>query len=199
MKIPDDVFDTRCRYCIHGKQGVENVDIPPGWIWSSYHEKDRPCQIFGISRFNEIPGECESFNPNYIFGICLTCEHNSCFTPGFCRRRSQPNKRKLYIGCGVLAPSTPRPDYWRDHILSTCDAYHVSAYWMDTIRRQAAEGRIPRNFDPETMKPIGKAARNETAEKWAEIDRQQEAEKAAAEAKRLALDPDGGQLKLFDV
>ena len=27
--------------------------------------------------------------------------------------------------------------------------------WFDTMRRQAAEGRIPRNFNPETMKPIG--------------------------------------------
>ncbi len=202
MKIPDDVFDTRCRYCIHRKQGVENKDIPEDWLWKQWHRDDMPCEIFGISHFDQIPGECVDFYPNYIFGICLTCGFSNHFADGFCTRKEQPNKHKLYIGCGGFAAGTPRPAYWRDHVLSTCDAYCVAEFWVDIIRRQAAEGRIPRNFDPETMKPIGKAARNETAEKWAEIDRQQqEAKKAEAEAaaaRQRALDPPGGQFTLFD-
>ena len=28
MKIPDDVFTTRCRYCGHGQTGAENKEIP---------------------------------------------------------------------------------------------------------------------------------------------------------------------------
>ncbi len=202
MKIPDDVFETRCRYCMHGRPEGGNQDIPEEWIFTQFHRKDLSCNIFGISRCDRIPGECESFAPNHIFGICYTCEYSNSFHEGFCTRGSQPNKRKIFIGNGGLG-GAHHPDYWKEHVLSTCDAYRPSHYWTDIMRKQAAEGKIPRNFDPETMKAVGPAMKNETAEKWAEIDRQQaaenEAKRKAEEDRRLAMEPNAGQLTIFDV
>lgn len=199
MKIPDDVFENRCRYCFHGRPDAGNKDIFPEWLWSVFHRKDLSCGIFGISRCDEIPGECISFSPNYIFGICLTCQHNNSFSPDYCMKAKQPNKRKVFIGNGGLGGAA-HPDYWMEHVLSTCDAYAVSADWIDIMQKQAAEGKILRNFDPETMKAIGPAMRNETAEKWAVIDRrrQEAVDMARLEAEKKRSAEEEIQLSLFD-
>lgn len=162
MKIPDDVFETRCRYCMHGRPEGGNKDIPEAWIFAQSHRKDLSCNIFGI---------------------CYTCEHNNSFCAGFCTRAKQPNKRQIFIGNGGLGGAA-KPDYWKEHVLSTCDAYSPSHNWIDIMQKQAAEGKIPRNFDPETMKPIGPAMNNETAERWAAIDRKQAEEAAVREEKK---------------
>ena len=183
MKIPDDVFETRCRYCMHNKPEGQNKDIRPEQVFNTFHTRDLSCRIFGISKCSEIPGECMSFSPHHIFGICYTCEYNNSFHEGFCTRMKQPNKRQIFIGNGGLGGAA-KPDYWKTHVLSTCDAYRPSHNWIDTMKKQAAEGKIPRNFDPETMKPIGPAMNNETAERWAAIDRKQAEEAAAREEKK---------------
>lgn len=202
MKIPDDVFESRCRYCMHGRPEGGNQDIPEEWIYTQFHRKDLSCKIFGICGCDRIPGECTSFAPNFIFGICYTCEHNNSFHEGFCTRKEQPNKRQIFIGNGGLGGAY-QPNYWTEHVLSTCDAYRPSSYWMDTMKKQAAEGKIPRNFDPETMKAIGPAMNNDTAQRWVEIDRQRaaenEAKRKAEEERRLAIDPNAGQLSIFDI
>ena len=65
--------------------------------------------------------------------------------------------------------------------------------------KEAAEGRIPKNFDPETMEPIGEHERNEAAEKWAEVlaekDREEEAKRREyAEKQELEEAARTGQL-----
>lgn len=147
--IPDDVWEGRCRWCIH-RTAEENRKIPRAWIYQYRHDRDKPCRILGVAHPDEIPGECKSFAPNEIYGICATCEHDNSFHEGFCLHDGQPNKRQVYIGQGYQNEA-----YWGVHRLSTCDAYTPDPAWFDTMRRQAAEGRIPRNFNPETMKPIG--------------------------------------------
>lgn len=197
MKITDEVFENRCRYCIHGSPEAGNKDIRKEWIYSQFYRKDLSCRIFGISRFDEVPGECLDFSPHHIFGICYTCEYDNCFhEPTYCTRAEQPNKRQVFIGNGGLG-GAHHPNYWKNHVLSTCDAYMPNHNWLDIMCREAADGKIPRNFDPETMKPVGHVMENETAQKWAEIDRQQAAEKESkqnAEEKTEIYQP-----SLFDL
>ena len=182
IKIPDDVFETRCRWCVH-RIREENQPVDFDRIWRASYRDELPCRIIGIARCNDIPGECTSFHPNEIYGICGTCEHDSMFCDGFCRRREQPNKRQLFIGQGYA-----NPEYWGKHYLSTCDNYEVRSSLVDRMRRQAAEGKIPKNFDPETMQPT------ETMDttRWAGLDRQiveekkqREREKVFKEAERV--------------
>lgn len=145
VKIPDNVWENRCRYCIHGNiNGLQ--EIPKSWIWKNYHDQDRPCKIIGVSHPDESTGECSSFAPNHIYGICATCKHDNIFHEGYCMMPEQPNRRQIYTGQGYSKPS-----YWAVHRLSTCDNYTPDPDWKDIMIREAAEGKIPRNFDPETM------------------------------------------------
>lgn len=204
MKIPDDVFEKRCPYCLHGRIENGNRDVPDRLLLTLAGHDMSSCNIFGISNYKcrEIPGECLDFMPHAIYGICYTCEFSNSFHPGYCLRDEQPNKRKLYIGCG-FSGGAAHPDYWRDHILSTCDNYLVDHDKISMIRKQAIEGKIPRNFDPETMKPIGPAEKNEVAERWVEMERQEKekrmAEEETAKKKRLALEAKDNeeQISLF--
>ena len=98
----------------------------------------------GISQCNKVKGECLSFLPNYIFGICSTCQHNNMF-----------------------------------------------------MKKEAAEGRIPRNFNPETMQAIGADEETVSAEAWTEIERmQQETKKLVEKTNQYVSEPE--QLSLFD-
>jgi len=181
LRIPDDVWEGRCQWCIH-RTGDENRTVPRFWTVSGAHAKDIPCRIMGICRCDEIPGECKSFSPNHIYGICATCRFNNSFHEGFCTRDGQPNKRQVYIGQGYAKEA-----YWGVHRLSTCDNYSPDPMWIDTMRRQAAEGRIPRNFNPETMKPIGEgfAETKAAMAAWESAEEALKREKASLEAARM--------------
>lgn len=198
MKIPEDVFLNRCRWCRHGSTKNGNNEIPDEHIYKARYRDLMPCQIMGISHPCEIPGECTTFTPRFMYGLCNTCEYSTPYGANFCRRKEQPNKQQLFIG-NSFACGTTDPDYWGKHMLSTCDAYRPNPYWYDTMRRDAAAGLIPRNFDPDTMQPI-KDAPAIAAAAWALIDQQKAAEleekKKADAASRLAVDPDGSQLQM---
>lgn len=182
-EIPDDVWEERCQWCIH-RTGNENRKIPKAWAFRYQHDKDKPCRIMGIAKMDEIPGECRSFAPNKIYGICMTCEHDNCFHEGFCLHDGQPNKRQVYIGQGYQNEA-----YYGVHRLSTCDAYTPSPFWFDTMRRQAAEGKIPRNFNPETMEPIGKGFGFEKTmhaiDAWERVENELKRENERREAARM--------------
>lgn len=197
MKIPDDVFETRCQYCFH-KSGADNKEIPDDRIFSIKWRKELPCNVMGICRPNKIKGECLNFVPNQIFGICQTCEYDNCFREGYCTNNNQPNKRQLYITRDFAMDS--QNEYWKKHIGSTCDNYSVKPSLIDLIKQQAAEGKIPRNFDPETMKFTDTLSANDVAEKWAEIEREEkEARRKAEELKQASIHPVNEQLSIFDL
>lgn len=189
MKIPDQVFETRCRYCFHGRPEAGNQDIPESWLYQQCHRKDLPCNIMGISRpARTIEGECESFYPNVIFGICAYCAFNSQFIePTYCKLDERPNYRPVYLGVTYGAERRA----YDVHSLCTCDKYRPDSYWIDHMRRDAAQGRAPQNFDPETMEPIGRIEESKVAaEYWATLTRKARAEEEAA---RRAREEKNGQ------
>lgn len=202
IRIPDDVWTERCQWCVH-RQTSENRTVEKWECYSSRLDIDRskPCRIMSIARFADIPGECKSFAPHNIYGLCMTCKHDSIFQQDrdYCKIDERPNYRQIYIGIGYQEKA-----YWGIHRLSTCDNYEPSEVHIEGMREDAARGKIPRNFDPETMKPIGEAQQNETAEKWAAIENELAAEDRRTKAAREAAmaERDGqipGQVSIADL
>ena len=191
MKIPDDVFETRCPYCIHGQTRAGNKDIPEAWVFQIYHIKDLSCRVMGIAKYERIPGECETFQPNDIFGICLTCMHfNSYQETTGCVLDDHPNRRCVYV-----VNSYGKSTY--ANIGYTCDNFEVKPYLTERMVSEAAAGRIPQNFDPETMEPIGRLEESKgAAEHWEMLTRKARAEEEAA---RRAREEKNGQQIEFTI
>lgn len=184
IRIPDDVWENRCQWCHHRNLLVnENRDVEH-WEPLCTHRPTResiPCNILSISQYhlNDVPGECTCFAPNHIYGICWTCKWDNIFhEPSYCLFSDHPDKHPVYVGNSYGAR------YWKEHYLCTCENYSPNPSWIYWMRKEALEGRIPKNFDPETMEPIEETERNEAAEKWAEIlaDKEREEE----EKRRIA-------------
>lgn len=197
IRIPDEIWEERCRWCVH-RQTEKNRSVVR-WETSTSRQDvsaSVPCRILSIAGYDRIPGECVSFAPHDIYGLCMTCAHDRMFhrKEGFCELDERPNYRQVYLGIGYQ-----NPEYWGRHRLSTCDNYCPNSIHFDGMRRDAAEGKIPQNFDPETMEPVRETERNETAEKWARIREKQEIEdtrkRAEAEMMREQLEAErSGQI-----
>ena len=184
-KIPDNIYETRCQWC-EFRQGNENEAVPDGMdLAPSYHDK-LPCSIMSIARWED--NECCSFHPNYVFGICLSCIHRNTFFPENCDI-GVTDKRTVFCS----------KDRYYQIASMTCDKYKPNPYWMDTMKRQAAEGRIPRNFDPETFTP---AENLETVKsKWdtEEGKLKLEREKLIAEKTQKKKEEHDGQMNMLDL
>ena len=190
LTIPDEVWTNRCQWCAH-RQTESNFPVTLGQA----DKIKMPCRILKVCfPGRDIPGECASFTPNLIFGICETCEYNNIFCEGYCTKPEQPNKRQVFIGQDYGGNN--KPDYWGQHRLSTCDNYSVHMAWVVAMKKQAAKGQIPQNFNPKTMtfeenwtgwKEI------EQEQKDAERQKQMEHERKQAEAAGQVP----GQMKMF--
>lgn len=208
-KIPDDVFENRCRWCHHGRVENGNNAIPEDHLFSARYHSILPCNIMGISQCDKIPGECLSFSVFWMFGICGTCYYNNSFHDGFCTRADGPeNKRVVFLGSNYASDG-----YWT-HYRSTCDKYKVEHSMKDRIMRNVLAGKAPANFDPDTWEPLEEMAGTPQAAEWERLQEQArvEREKAAAEAeakreqatskakaKRPRTEPDEGQqMQLWD-
>lgn len=133
--IPEDVWRTRCRWCIH-KKAEKNVPIPAGVIWRYSYENVIPCRIMGIARMNDRPGECMSFAPIHnLYGICETCRNSNIFEEGYCTKADHAEQRRVYWG---QTYNNDKPDYWGRHRLSVCDDYEPEA--DDLIRPEEGDG-----------------------------------------------------------
>ena len=183
MKIPDDVYEGRCRYCIQ-YTGEENGEIPDEKVFVPYYSRKAACRILGIAQCSKVPGECLSFAPEPIFGICQYCEHSNSFAEGYCTVPGGPKgKRRVYLG------------YYADHALFTCDKYKASSCWKDLILAGALKGRGPVCFAPETWEPLQKPEGTPHAAEWERL-REKEREKLREERKKKAAVEDGdGQLR----
>lgn len=191
MKIPDDVYEGRCRYCIQ-YTGEENGEIPDEKVFVPYYSQKAACRILGIAQCGKVPGECLSFAPKPIFGICKYCEYTNSFTEGYCMAPGGPKgKRRVYLGCSVGG------SYYADHALFTCKKYKVSSRWKDLILAGVLKGRGPACFDPETWEPLQKLEGTPQAAEWAKL-REKEQEKLREERKKKAAAEDvDGQLRLL--
>lgn len=126
--IPEDVWENRCRLCVH-KRGPENIHVPLWAVHKAQYEKIIPCRIMGISRPNEMTGECMSFAPRSdVYGICGTCRHNACeFHEGFCFKEDHAPQRRVFYGTNYGGDKR-KVDYWGRHRLSVCDDYEPDQY-----------------------------------------------------------------------
>ena len=195
MKIPDDVFKNRCQWCIF-YEGRENIDVPGNRIFSNWCSQNAPCRIFGICACNKVPGECLSFQPREMFGICRYCRYDNCFRKdsGFCTHPHGPiNKRMVF-----LTDQRDRDGYWSQHSCYTCDRYSVEPTWKDHILDNVKRGRAPQNFDPYTWEATAKVEGSSAEVLWASIlkEEQQKRDAAATQA-REAIEENGDQLSLF--
>ena len=122
LTIPDDVWETRCIHCVH-KNAEKNVPLPAWAAFKHRYNAILPCQIMGISRTHDRPGECMSFAPkSSCYGICATCEHNNSFTDGFCMKKDHAPQRRVFYGKDY-GGDAKKIDYWGRHALSVCDDY----------------------------------------------------------------------------
>ena len=195
MKIPDDVFMTRCRYCGHGQTGAENKEIPDDKLFIHFWAKQSPCGIIGIAQCDKVQGECLDFKPNPMFGICEYCTFTNSFHPGFCTAPGGPvNKRRVFLGWSGIG------DYYSGHALFTCDRYRVSERWKDLILKTTVAGRAPANFDPGTWEALKHIDGTATAKQWADLQAKRKAEleaEAEKEARKRA-ELEQKQISMFD-
>ena len=69
LKIPDQIFETRCRWCIHGNPDAGNKEIPAWWVFAPAHRVDLSCKVMSISQPGRIAeGECETFECGSMTG-----------------------------------------------------------------------------------------------------------------------------------
>lgn len=121
-RIPDDVWENRCRFCVH-KHAEDNRPIPMDVIHRPMYSHMIPCRIMTVSRPNDKPGECMSFAPKAdTYGICETCKRNNIFADGFCLKKDHAEQRRVFFGESYSADERLR-DYYGRHRLSVCDDY----------------------------------------------------------------------------
>lgn len=192
--IPSDVWETRCQWCQH-RRTEENRPIHRSELWR--YQVEKPCEVMTVACYDRIPGECPSFTPNWIFGVCETCEYNNQFHEGYCRNPARENYRQVFP-----VRITYQDKAYYTHTVCTCDGYKVNSWMIDIIRDLAASGKVPRNFNPETM---------EFAEDWpgwAEVDAahkadiEQKARKAEEDRKAREMLSTGnvpGQISMKDL
>lgn len=127
-QIPADVWEKRCRYCVH-KSADENRPIPAWAVHKDQYEEIIPCRIMAISQPNEMPGECMNFAPKITTcGICATCRNNGAeFHEGFCFKKNHAEQRRVCYGKSYGGDKR-KIDYYARHRLSVCDDYEPDEY-----------------------------------------------------------------------
>lgn len=147
MRIPDDVYQNRCPYCLQFRN-APNEDTPLFTVHA-------PCNVFSLPNLWEVKGECRCFVPYSIFGICNTCEHKT-WDERDCRIEPVNRRAVYYSG-----------DWLYSRWCHTCDRYTLRHEIGEIIKEEAAQGKIPKNFDPDTFEPVGEFEQNELADRWA--------------------------------
>ena len=204
-KIPDDTFENRCRYCLHFVEGKENREIKDSEVYRPL-DNPCPCHVQSIARYcyqvklpdgryENLPysdGECRSFAPVFGYPICRDCEYFNCFMEEreYCTKSIPLENRKI----AALGNTYGQERYSRNFYV--CDKWKLKGHWKDSAIKSVAEGRLPRAFDPDTLKLLGPVA-GIALEKWQSIENELRKELIKeAEEKALKVDDDG-QIKIL--
>ena len=125
--IPADVWEKRCRFCVH-RNAAENIPIPSWAVYRSQYSEVIPCRIMALSKPNEKQGECMSFAPRIsTYGICESCRNNNIFFDGFCTKADHAAQRRVCFGTDYGGDER-KVDYYARHRLSVCDDYRPDYY-----------------------------------------------------------------------
>lgn len=209
--IPSNIWETDCKYCIF-RDSEENFKYR-----SRPNRHERPCRLekysgnCGIwdSESGELKTEhevrkehCGSVRPCEGFGICATCHYQNSFAEDteYCTHNEGPLNRRntmpwVHAGYGKEVSSF-------DYSYFTCDRYRVNCRsWgigEEELIKRALEGRIPMNFNPETMQPLEYMDGEPIAE-WKQRQQAHEAEKPENVKKRKLQDAIRQRMKKTEV
>ena len=206
-KIPDDIYENRCKYCMHHIQGKENREIKNNEVYRSldnpcvckiqsiarykYQEHDKEWQEFWYVPYED--GECRSFTPNFGYPICNYCEYCNQFMPDseYCTKETK-NRKVATIGNNYGA------EYWKFAYM-ICDYWKMKSLWRSDALEKVAKGKLPQCFDPVTYKLLKPAQENKAAQHWQEIieEYRKQAEKAERERIEKERTDKKGQYKIF--
>ncbi len=203
-KIPDDIYEKRCKYCKFFTVGQENRELRSNEVFSN---KPKVCRIQGIARYCyqtrekdgtciEHPyedGECRSFNPNYGYPVCYHCKYYNHFREdGNCCSKNVPMSKRR-------SPAIVGPSKYNEFDYLVCDNWTCSTTFQSSAIRLAAEGRLPRVFDSKTFKLLSPIEESRAAAEWLEIEKKHfaETEKKAKEEQLAKRTDENGQLSLF--
>lgn len=169
--IPANIWETDCKYCSF-RNSEENFE------YGSRGKYVQPCRIgkyrgdcriwneetkeFDLTEHEAFKEHCGSCRPTECFGICATCEYFNGFHDNvedknaiYCTLIDGPvNRRNTmpHIKAGYSRKTTHF-----DYSYFTCDRYTVNRgpyMGKEMLLDLALKGRIPKNFDPETFKPL---------------------------------------------
>lgn len=155
--IPTHIWDKQCKYCrFRQKDENKRIDKYNGPCLIGGADDDEPEAYFWID--NKKISTMEYYNTNYClhwkpnkeYGLCNTCEYFNHFADDteYCTHLDGPLNRKLVYD---VKPDGPA-DCWK-YDYCHCERYSVDPYWKDTMIKQALDGKIPKNFNPETWEP----------------------------------------------
>lgn len=206
-KIPDDIFENRCKYCVHFIPGKENREIKQN---ETYRNIDNPCvckvqSIAGYkyqehnkdwTEFWYVPysdGECRSFAPGFGYPICNFCEYVNQFRDASEYCTKEPiNRKTAVIGRNYGT------DYWKFAYM-VCDKWKMGEIYRHKAIEKVAEGKLPQCFDPSTFKLLSPTKINTVAERWNVLisKHKKEIQKAEQERKEKEKTDENGQYKMF--
>lgn len=178
-KIPDEIYENRCRYCFHFCKDGENRDFDQKEEYS--YSAKLPCRIHSIAGYSHqervedgtprgsyekivyTDGECRSFVPHLSYpGICKSCTYHNCFIEGYCTTIKGDDYRRAFLvnGYGNKAYES---DFY------TCSKWKISERAKDYFLSDMVLERVPLIIDPKTFKLIAPHKISDAAKEWAVI------------------------------
>lgn len=177
-RIPNNIWGADCRYC-RFRCAEENFE------YGSRGKYETPCKIHcyngkcGIwdSEAGEYKTEhevhkehCGSVRPTECFGVCATCHYFNGFHKDtedenaiYCTRIDGPVNRRNTMPWVHAGYSQKITSF--DYSYFTCDKYKIDSDYTERLIKMALEGRIPMNFNPDTMQQLEYMA-GEPIEEW---------------------------------